>query len=186
MVSVSFFGDSASNEGTFHESLNLAAIWRLPVIFICENNGFGISVPTWQSTSVKNISDRAAGYGIPGFTGDGNDVEEIDRLFLQAKERALRGEGPTLLEFKTCRWRGHWTGDPEPYRTKEEVNFWKENKDPIKNYGKVMIEQGLATQEELDEIAAKAKAKMDAAVEFAVNSPEPDPAHVLDDVFYEG
>ncbi len=185
-VSVSFFGDSASNEGTFHESLNLAAIWRLPVIFICENNGFGISVPTWQSTSVKNISDRAAGYGIPGFTGDGNDVEEIDRLFLQAKERALRGEGPTLLEFKTCRWRGHWTGDPEPYRTKEEVNFWKENKDPIKNYGKVMIEQGLATQEELDEIAAKAKAKMDAAVEFAVNSPEPDPAHVLDDVFYEG
>ena len=133
-VAVSFFGDSASNEGTFHEALNMAAIWKLPVIFVCENNGFGISVPQWQSTAVQDISVRAKAYGIPGYTGFGNDVNEVDKLFMKAKKRALDGEGPTLLEFKTYRFRGHWTGDPEPYRTREEVKDWKENKDPLKLY----------------------------------------------------
>ena len=185
-VAVAFFGDSASNEGTFHESLNLAAIWKLPVIFVCENNGFGISVPTWQSTAVDDISVRAKGYGIPGFTGDGNNVEEIDELFMKAKERALAGEGPTLLELKTFRWRGHWTGDPEPYRDREEVKDWRENRDPIQLYKAVLIQKGEATKEELESIEQECALKMDAAVEFALNSPEPDPAHVLDDVFYEG
>lgn len=184
-VAVSFFGDSASNEGTFHESLNMAAIWKLPVIFVCENNGFGISVPAWQATSVKDISVRAASYGIPGYTGFGSDVNEIDRLFAQAKERALAGEGPTLLEFKTCRFRGHWTGDPEPYRTRDEVNDWKENKDPIKLYRAYLLENNVAQDSELDAIEEAAAKKMADAVEFALNSPEPDPEHVLDDVFFE-
>ena len=145
-----------------------------------------MTVPVWQSTSVVNISDRAAGYGIPGETVDGNDVVAVYEAFARAKERALKGEGPSIIECKTYRWRGHWTGDPEVYRTREEVEEWKNNKDPIKLFGAYMIENGLATQEELDEIAAAAAKKMEDAVEFALNSPDPDPAHVMDDVFYEG
>ena len=185
-VAVSFFGDGASNEGTFHESINLAAVWKLPVIFICENNGFGMTTPQWQVCSVENIADRAAGYGIPGEVVDGNDVVAIYEAFARAKERALNGEGPTLLEMKTYRWRGHWTGDPEVYRSREEVEEWKAKKDPIKNFGEYMVANKLATQKELDDITADAQARMDAAVAFAENSPEPDPAHVLDDVFFEG
>lgn len=184
-VSVSFFGDGASNEGTFHESLNLAAVWKLPVIFICENNLYGISVPTWQSTSVKDISDRAAGYGIPGITVDGNDVEAIDEAFKTAYERAVAGEGPTLIECKTYRWIGHWTGDPQPYRTREEVEQWKQ-KCPIKRYRAKLLEQGLFTEAELDAMEKAAQDEANAAAEFALNSPEPDPATLLEDVFYEG
>lgn len=184
-VSVSFFGDGASNEGTFHESLNLASVWKLPVIFVCENNLYGISVPSWQSTSVKDISVRAAAYDMPGITVDGNDVEAIDEAFAAAYERAIAGEGPTLIECKTYRWLGHWTGDPQPYRTREEVEEWKQ-KCPIKRYRTKLLEQGLFTAEELDEIERNAQAEADDAAEFALNSPEPDPATLLDDVFYEG
>ncbi len=185
-VAVAFFGDGASNQGTFHESINLAAVWKLPIIFICENNQYAMTVPVWQSTSVENISDRAAGYGIAGESVDGNDVIAVYEAFARAKERALKGEGPTLLECKTYRWRGHWTGDPEPYRTKEEVEDWKTNRDPIPRFRKYLIDNKLATAKELDKIEKDVAKKMEAAVEFAMNSPEPDPAHVLDDVFYEG
>ena len=184
-VAVSFFGNGASNEGTFHEALNLASVWKAPAIFVCENNGYGISVPESQSTSVKDISVRSKAYDMPGYTVDGNDVVEIDKVFTKAKERAIAGEGPTLIECKTMRWRGHWTGDPQTYRPKGEVEEWKK-KDPIKRFGDWMIEQGYATQEELDKIAKAAADKMEEAVEFALSSPEPDPAHVMDDVFYEG
>lgn len=184
-VSVSFFGDGASNEGTFHEALNLAAVWKLPVIFICENNLYGISVPAWQSTSVKDISVRAAGYGIPGVTVDGNDVEAIDEAFKAAYERAVAGEGPTLIECKTYRWLGHWTGDPQVYRSREEVEEWKQ-KDPIKRFREKLIVQGFFTAEELDAMEAAAQKEADDAAEFALNSPEPDPATLLEDVFYEG
>ena len=184
-VAVSFFGDGASNEGTFHESLNMASVWKLPIIFICENNGYGISVPVWQSTSVENISDRAHGYNMPGETVDGNDVEAIDAAFERALKRAKAGEGPSLIECKTYRWLGHWTGDPQTYRTREEVDEWKK-KDPIKRWGERLIAEGLYTQEELDAMLASADAETEAATEFALNSPNPDPAHVLDDVFYEG
>ncbi|MGE4484023.1 MAG: thiamine pyrophosphate-dependent dehydrogenase E1 component subunit alpha [Oscillospiraceae bacterium] len=184
-VSIAFFGDGASNEGTFHESLNMAAVWKLPCIFICENNGFGISVPVAQSTSVKDISDRAKGYGIPGYSVDGNDVEAIDEVFKKALKRAKAGEGPTLIECKTYRWYGHWTGDPQVYRSREEVEAWKE-KCPIKRYKAKLLEQGLFTEAELNAIETAAQAEADNAAEFALNSPEPDPAHVLDDVFYAG
>ena len=184
-ISVSFFGDGASNEGTFHESLNLAAVWKLPVVFICENNLYGISVPSWQSTSVTDISIRAAAYGIPGVTVDGNDVEAIDGAFAAAKRRALEGGGPTLIECKTYRWLGHWTGDPQPYRTREEVNEWK-LKCPIKRYRGNLLSQGLFTQNELDDMEAAAQKEADDAADFALNSPEPNPADLLKDVFYEG
>lgn len=184
-VSVSFFGDGASNEGTFHESLNLAAVWKLPIIFVCENNLYGISVPAWQSTSVEDIGVRGAAYGIPGVTVDGNDVEAIDEAFRAAYERAKAGDGPTLIECKTYRWLGHWTGDPQPYRSREEVEEWK-RKCPIKRYRERLLEEGLFTGNELNQIEREAQEEADKAAEFALNSPDPDPASLLDDVFYEG
>lgn len=184
-VAVSFFGDGASNEGIFHESLNLAAVWKLPIIFVCENNGYGISVPVWQSTSVEDISVRAKGYNMPGETVDGNDVEAIDAAFERALQRAKAGEGPSLIECKTYRWLGHWTGDPQTYRTREEVESWKA-KDPIKRWRETLCERGMYTAQELDAIDQKAQQETDEAVTFAQNSPEPDPARVLEDVFYEG
>ena len=184
-VAVSFFGDGASNEGTFHESLNMASIWKLPIIFVCENNGYGISVPVSESTSVKDISVRGAAYYMPGETVDGNDVEAIDAAFARALERAKSGQGPSLIECKTYRWMGHWTGDPQTYRTREEVNSWKA-KDPIKRWRERLISEGLYTASELDKMDQSADEETAAATEFALSSPNPDPAHVLDDVFYEG
>lgn len=183
-VAVAFFGDGASNEGTFHESLNLAAVWKLPAIFVCENNGYGISVPTWQSTAVEDISARAAAYAMPGETVDGNDVEQIDGAFQRALSRARAGEGPSLIECKTYRWLGHWTGDPQIYRTREEVEAWKA-KCPIKRYRARLLAQGLFAAEELTAIEEAAKREAEEAARFALDSPQPDPARVLDDVFYE-
>ena len=185
-VTVAYFGDGAANEGTIHECMNLASVLKLPIIFLCENNKYAITTDADYATSVKDISVRAAAYNIVGETVDGNDVVAVYEAFARAKERALKGEGPTLLECKTYRWRGHWTGDPEPYRTREDVDWWKENKDPIKLFAAYLTENKLAAAEELEKIAADAADRMAKAEEFALNSPEPDPAHVLDDVFYEG
>lgn len=183
-VAVTFFGDGASNEGAVHEAMNMASNWKLPVIFVCENNGFGISVPTWQSTSVKDISVRGTAYNIPGYTVDGNDVYAIYEVVKEAIRRAQAGEGPTLIECKTYRHLGHWTGDPQIYRTREEVESWKKNNDPINNMRAKLLAAKIFTKKQLDAIEAAAQAEADAAAEFAINSPEPDPAHVMDDVFY--
>jgi len=182
-VTVSFFGDGASNEGAAHEAMNLASIWKLPVIFVCENNGYGMSSPVGETTSVTDISTRAAGYSILGETVDGNDVTAIDEAFRRARKRALDGDGPTLLECKTYRWRGHWTGDPEPYRTREEVAAWRE-KCPVRRYRDYLLMNGTATEAELASIENKANEDVEAAIKFALESPEPDPARVLEDVFY--
>jgi pyruvate dehydrogenase E1 component alpha subunit len=184
-VTIAFFGDGASNQGTFHESLNLASVWKLPIVFICENNQFAISVPTWQSTSVKDISVRAAGYDIPGYTVDGNDVLAVYDAVEKAIARARTGEGPSLIECKTYRWKGHWTGDPEVYRTKDEVAAWVE-KCPIKRLRAYLLENKLASEKDLDAIEKKAQMLVDEAKEFAIHSPEPDLATVMDDVFFEG
>ncbi len=183
-VAVSFFGDAASNQGVVHEAMNLASVWKLPVVFVCENNGYGISVPQWQSTSVKDIAVRGAAYDMPYEVVDGNKVPDILKAASKAIDRARKGEGPTLLEFKTYRWLGHWTGDPCVYRTREEVEEWKK-RCPIKFMRAYMIENGLASEEEADAIEKKSFAEAEAAAEFALSSPEPDPAHVLDDVFNE-
>ena len=181
-VTVTFFGDGASNQGTFHESLNLASVWKLPVVFICENNGFGISVPASQSTSVEDVSVRASGYNMPGRTIDGNDVIEILDTFSECLERARAGQGPSLIEAKTYRWKGHWTGDPEVYRTREEVESWVA-KCPIKRLKQYLLENKLATENELTLIEQQAEHEVQEAVDFAAASPEPDPSTVLDDVF---
>lgn len=181
-VAVSFFGDGASNQGTFHEGINLAAVWKLPVIFVCENNGFGISVPTRESTSVKDIGVRGMAYGIPGHTVDGNDVFAIDEVVQKAIARAKAGEGPTLVECKTYRWMGHWTGDPQVYRTREEVEDWKK-KCPIKRLREYMISSNLLTEQELQVMEDDIKNQVEEATRFALESPEPDPATVLEDVY---
>lgn len=184
-VTITFFGDGASNQGTFHESLNLASVWKLPIVYICENNQFAISVPVNQSTSVENVSVRAVGYDMPGVTVDGNDVLAVYDAVEKAIARARSGEGPSLIECKTYRWKGHWTGDPEVYRTREEVAAWVE-KCPIKRLKAYLLSEKLATVQELEAIEFAAQKAVEEAKEFAINSPEPDPANVMDDVFFEG
>jgi pyruvate dehydrogenase E1 component alpha subunit len=184
-ITVAFFGDGASNQGTFHESLNLASVWKLPLVFVCENNGFAISVPVAQSTSVKNIADRAAGYGMPGYVVDGNDVINLLDTFSVCLEQARKGGGPSLIEAKTYRWKGHWTGDPEVYRTREEVAAWME-KCPIKRFRAYLVENKTAVEEELDVIDHRAGDEVAEAAAFALSSPEPDPAHVMDGMYVEG
>lgn len=182
-VTITFFGDGASNQGTFHESLNLASVWKLPIIFMCENNEFGMTVPQKQSTSVKDISVRAVGYDMPGVTVDGNDVYAVYEATKKAIEHAKAGNGPTLIEAKTYRWRGHWTGDPEVYRTKDEVSEWIA-KCPIERMKAKMLEDGIAEESELTDIENKALSDVKEAIEFSTNSPEPDPATVMDNVYY--
>ena len=182
-VAVAFFGDGASNQGVTHEAMNLASVWKLGVIFVCENNGFGISVPVSQSTSVEDISDRAAAYAMPGWSVDGNDVFEVDAAFAKAEKRARAGEGPSLIECKTYRWKGHWIGDPETYRTRDEVESWQA-KCPIKRLACSLVENRLATREQLDRIDAAVAAEMEAALKFAEESPEPDPSRVMENVFF--
>jgi pyruvate dehydrogenase E1 component alpha subunit len=184
-VAVAFFGDGASNQGVTHEAMNLASVWKLGVIFVCENNGFGISVPVVQSTSVQDVSVRAGSYNMPGCTVDGNDVFEIDAAFEKAERRARAGEGPSLIECKTYRWKGHWVGDPETYRTREEVEAWKA-KCPIKRLAAYIKEHRILTEKELGAIDAEVAAAIAAAEKFAEESPEPDPARVMDNVFYTG
>ena len=184
-VVVCWSGDSATNEGTFHEALNMAAIWKLPVIFVVENNLYGISVPQWQSTSVKDLSVRAKSYNMPGITVDGNDVVALAKVFEKAVKDCRAGKGPILIETKTYRHLGHWTGDPTPYRTKEEVEEWKA-KCPIKRLREYLMAEHGCTVEELDAIEKAAIDEMDEAAEYALAAPEPDPAYVMRDVFYEG
>jgi TPP-dependent pyruvate/acetoin dehydrogenase alpha subunit len=184
-VAVTFFGDGASNQGVCHEAMNLAAVWKLPVIFVCENNGYGISVPLRESTSVTDISVRAAGYGMPGYTVDGNDVFAIDEAMSKAIQDAKDGKGPSLVECKTYRWLGHWTGDPQVYRTREEVDAWK-LKCPIKRLREYLLKNKLLTEQELEGLEQESLKSVDEATEFALSSPEPDPSTVLEDVFFEG
>jgi pyruvate dehydrogenase E1 component alpha subunit len=181
-VTVCFFGDGASNQGTTQESLNLASAWKLPVVFVNENNGYGISCPQCKSMAVTDIADRAAAYDMPGVVVDGNDVLAVYEAVGEAVKRARRGEGPTLIECKTYRWRGHFEGDACTYRCTEELNEWMA-KDPIPRFEEKLVESGLCTSEELDGIKAAVKKELDEALEFAQTSPLPELSALLDDVY---
>jgi pyruvate dehydrogenase E1 component alpha subunit len=181
-----FFGDGASNQGTFHESLNLAALWRLPVVFVCENNLYALSTPVREAISVPHISDRAMAYGIPGFNIDGNDVIEVYSKMKEARERAKAGEGPTLLDCITYRFFGHFTGDPGrgiTYRSKEEMDQWQ-NRCPIKKLRERLIKEKMMTEEMEKTIEANVKASIEKAVQFAKESPLPSSEEATQDVFY--
>ncbi|MGI6162201.1 MAG: thiamine pyrophosphate-dependent dehydrogenase E1 component subunit alpha [Christensenellales bacterium] len=184
-VTVCFFGDGASNEGTFHEALNLASVWKLPVVFVCENNGYGMSVPASESTSVIDIASRATGYNMPGVVIDGNDVFAISEAADEAIKRAREGKGPSLLECKTYRWYGHWWGDPQPYRTREEVEVWK-TKCPIQRMQVAMLQSEQISEDEIAKIEADVSSKVEQACAFAQNSPFPDPNTLLDNVYFKG
>jgi pyruvate dehydrogenase E1 component alpha subunit len=182
-VSVCFFGDGAANEGAVHEAMNLAAIWDLPVVYVCENNLYAASTPLSVAFKVENIADRAAAYGMPGVVVDGNDVEAVHDVAGAAIDRARRREGPTLIEAKTYRLCGHSRSDPRTYRSKEEEALW-ESKDPIRNLARRLTNLGLATDESLATIEHEVTALIDEAVAFAEESPPPEPAETLEHVFW--
>jgi TPP-dependent pyruvate/acetoin dehydrogenase alpha subunit len=181
-VAVAFAGEGAANQGSFHEALNLSALWELPVIFIIEDNAWAISVAKTTSTAVADNSQRAAAYGMPGVRVDENDVLAVYEVVGEAVARARRGEGPSLVEVKTDRYYGHFQGDPELYRPKDEVPELKAH-DPIKRLGDQLLGQGMASQAELDGLRVAAQADVDAAMEFARTSPYPEPHEALEDVF---
>ena len=177
-----FFGDGAANIGTFHEGINMAAIWDLPVVFVCENNQYGASTAVEKVMKVKNVSERAAAYGIPGVTVDGNDVEVVYRATMEAVTQARRGGGPTLLELKTYRFAGHSRSDPGHYRAKGELESWKK-RDPMLLYEAVCLEQGVLTPDQVAAMKAEVEKELDDAVAFAEESPSPQPTDCLDDVY---
>jgi pyruvate dehydrogenase E1 component alpha subunit len=177
-----FFGDGAANEGAFHEAVNLAAIWKLPVVFICENNKYGMSFSTEKSFAIEHISERAAGYGIPGVTVDGNDLDAVHGAVSTAVERARAGNGPTLVENVTYRWKGHSKSDKNLYRTKEEIAEWRD-KDPILRFEAQVKESGLLSEEDVQTIRTQAMEQMRDAVRQANAAPDADPSDLLDAVF---
>lgn len=181
-VAVCFFGDGAANQGTTQEAMNLASAWKLPVIFVNENNGYGISCPTCKSMAVADIADRAAAYDMPGVVVDGNDVLAVYEAVGEAAARARRGDGPSLIECKTYRWRGHFEGDVCTYRDEAELQTWME-KDPIKRLGERLRDQGILTDDRDRSLREAVAKELEEAVSFAEQSPLPAPEEVLEDVY---
>jgi len=183
-VVLCFFGDGAANHGNFHEGLNMAAIWRLPVIFLCENNQYAMSMPIRKAMAVPRVADRAAAYGIPGETVDGMDVLAVYRAVRAAVERARRGEGPTLIEALTYRYRGHSKSDRQVYRTKDEVQAWMA-RDPIARFRSWLIARGWLSEAEATELEARARQAIEEALQAAEGDPEPAVAQLTEDVYVE-
>lgn len=184
-VTISFFGDSATNEGTFHESLNMASAWKLPIVYIIENNLYGISVALNRVTNVEDLSVRAKAYGINGVSIDGNDVLIVYETVKEAVEYAREGNGPTLIECKTYRFKGHHVGDPATeYRTREEEALWKE-KCPVLGFKEYLVTHSILDQEDIGQIENVITEEIKQAVEFAKESPYPDAAEAYEDIFSE-
>jgi pyruvate dehydrogenase E1 component alpha subunit len=184
-VTVCFFGDGANNEGAFHEALNMAKVWNLPVVFVCENNKYGMSMSTERSTAVRNIAERAAAYAMPGVTVDGNDFSAVTEAVDAAVARARAGEGPSLIENQTYRWRGHSKSDRNKYRTKEEIADWQ-GRDPIAAMAKLLTDHGIVTEDELEEIEAETVKVIEEAIAFATEGEDPKVEEVTRDVYTEG
>jgi pyruvate dehydrogenase E1 component alpha subunit len=180
-VGVAFFGDGASSTGAFHEGINIAAAWKLPAIFVCENNLYAISTRANRTIPVRNIADKAAAYGIPGVVVDGMDVIAVYDAAHEAVERAKKGEGPTLIECKTYRFCGSFEGDPQLYRSKEEREEWRK-RDPL-NFGRKLVETGHLTDVELEKIELEIKSAIEEAVKYASESPYPGSEEATTDLF---
>ncbi|NLC73269.1 MAG: thiamine pyrophosphate-dependent dehydrogenase E1 component subunit alpha [Ruminococcaceae bacterium] len=181
-VCVCFFGDGSTNQGTFHESLNMASIWKLPIVFVCENNHYGISMSQDRHQAIKDIADRGASYNIPGISVDGNDPLAVYEAASEAVRRAREGKGPTLLECKTYRQRGHFEGDPGTYKPKEEQAGWL-SKDPLPLFAAFLVENNVLTQDEIKAIDDSALAEIEAAIEFADAQPIPEVESAVVDVY---
>jgi len=186
-VVLCFFGDGASNEGNVHEAMNMASVWKLPVVFICENNLYALFTPNVETTSVQNIADRAQGYGMPGVIVDGNDAIAVYEVAREAIERARSGKGPTLIESKTYRIHGHTAMDRfhlGGYRPKGEVEEW-EKKDPVKRLRERLVEMKTASEAELGEMERRAQEEIEEAEKFAKESPYPTREEIFQDVYVE-
>lgn len=181
-VAVAYFGDGASNIGAFHEALNMASVWKLPVIFVCQNNGYAEHTKYANGTAVANIAQRAAAYAMPGITVDGNDAVATYRAAREAVDRAREGHGPSLIEAKTFRFHGHVFGDADAYMDKGEKDAWMA-KDPVPLLRNWLIATGLASEDHLASMEAAIEREIDEAVEFTLNSPYPDLAELKRDIF---
>lgn len=181
-VAVGFIGEGAANAGAFHESLNLAALWKLPVIFVVEDNSYGISVPKAASTAIGSNAERGSAYGIPGVLVKDNDPIEMYRVSGEAVERARKGEGPTIIEIETYRYLGHFQGDPELYRDQQEVPSLRQ-KDPIHRVRELLLSEQLATAQEIGQMESRARQDVDKAYEFARESAYPKPEAALEDLY---
>jgi len=177
-----FFGEGASNQGTFHEGINMAAVWALPVLFVCENNLYAMGTRQSRVMAIENVADRASAYGIPGTVVDGNDVLAVYEAAHEAVVRARQGKGPTLIECKTYRHKGHSRADPATYRPKEEVEKWLK-RDPISRFKKRLLEEGFLTEKEANQIEEDVIRAVEDAVKFAIQSPYPTPEEALEDVY---
>jgi acetoin:2,6-dichlorophenolindophenol oxidoreductase subunit alpha len=181
-IAVCFFGDGAAEQGTVHEAMNLAAIWQLPVLFVCENNGFAESTPVGYHASVPDLARRAAAYAMPGVTVDGMDALAVFEAAETGIARARRGEGPSMIEAKTWRYYGHFEGDPLTYRTPEQEQ-WGRDRDPLRVFADKCVELGLAAAGDLESIQHQVETVVEDAVTFAKDSPYPDPAELVTDVY---
>lgn len=185
-VVVCFFGDGASNEGSYHETMNAAGLWGLPVVYVCENNLYSANTSIKLTCCQENVAaDRAAVYGIPSEVVDGNDVLAVNEAAARAIARARAGEGPTILELKTYRHGGHSRNDACGYRSKDEEKYWIQDRDPVKNFRKVLLEKLVVTDSELKAIEEEIEQEIDEAVEYAKNAPFPDNESALKNVFWE-
>ena len=183
-VTVCFFGDGASNEGTFHESLNLASLWNLPIMFCCENNEWAQFTPIEKYIRIEEISKRAAAYGMPGISVDGDDILAVYDAAKKAVNRARKGKGPTLIECKTHRWFGHFAGDKQKYRSPEEIETVRQY-DPIQRFQKRLAELNILDEKDIDSIEQRIRWEIEQAVKFAEESPPPEPGELFDDVYGE-
>jgi pyruvate dehydrogenase E1 component alpha subunit len=185
-VVIPFFGDGASNEGACHETMNMASVWKLPVVFVCENNQYAVTTNFRTTVATENIADRAAGYDMPGVLVDGQDVVAVYEAVREAVARARAGQGPSLVEARTYRYHDHSEGlnrvVRDPYRSEEEIEEWKA-RDPIQIHEERLISQGIASEDEVRSLEAECKAAIDEALQFAQESPYPDPEEIFDDVF---
>jgi pyruvate dehydrogenase E1 component alpha subunit len=181
-VAVPFTGDAGSNTGNWHESVNMASIWDLPVVFVLENNQYGVSTNIKDTARIEDLSIRAKAYGIPGVRVDGFDVLAVYQAAVEAVARARRGEGPTLLVTESYRIEGHYAGEPEVYRSRAEVEEYRK-KDPIPHFSRYLIETGKASPEEIGAVDAEIKQEIANAVQFAKDSPAPDPSTAMDYIY---
>jgi len=182
-VGVVFFGDGAANRGTFHEACNMAAILKLPIIFVCENNLYASTTPSGYSLAGGSVAERACAYGIKGYVTDGNNVLEVRDVVGEAVARARKGEGPTIVENKTYRYRGHFEGDPQKYRSTQEIEEYRSAHDPIERFRKLLMEEKILTRNQEKKIRASVQEKIEEAVRFGMEAPLPNPEDAVKDLY---
>lgn len=183
-VTICMFGDGATNIGFFHEALNLSKVWNLPVLWVCENNQYGMGTAVERASAVPEIRQKAEGYGMPNSRVDGMDIMAVRKAAEEVIPKVRKGEGPYFLEAVTYRYRGHSMGDPERYRQSEEIKKWQEN-DPIGIYHRFLTGEGIVSEEELDDVEARVERDVEEAVQFAESSPEPEPSALFENVYVE-